>query len=252
MKNVEDAESKFFVIQELSEFMSEQMQQMQRLQLAGTLAGGIAHDLNNQLTVVLGNLELAMNHLPDGEDVFDSLRLAKTAASRCADMSRRLLYLGRGARTRMARIEMARAIIEAQQMLECLKPRHVRLLVESEVGLYIHADSTLIQQLLINLGTNAFHAMEQGGDVEIRGYLEAGRVNIMVRDHGCGIPKSLRQRIFEPFFTTRGEDGGSGLGLSTVRSIIDSHGGSLGLESVAGQGSTFLVSFPALEPEAES
>jgi signal transduction histidine kinase len=92
--------------------------------------------------------------------------------------------------------------------------------------------------------------MTKGGDLEIRAYLENGRVKITVRDTGCGIPKSLRTRIFEPFFTTRGESGGSGLGLATVRSIVAKHDGIVGLDSIPGEGSTFLLNFPALGPES--
>ncbi len=232
--------------------MSEHLQQMQRLQLAGTLAGGIAHDLNNQLTLVLGNLQLAMDRIPETYDAYDSLALARTAAGRCADMSRRLLFLGRERRKVMTRMDVAPAIIEAQQMLECVKPPHTRMTVECETGLFILGDSTQLQQVLINLGTNAFHAMPKGGDLEIRAYVEEERVNIAVQDTGCGIPASMRQQIYEPFFTTRGETGGSGLGLATVRSIVAAHGGLISLDSTPGKGSTFLLSFPHCAEPSDS
>lgn len=224
--------------------MSEYLQKMQRLHLAGTLASGIAHDLNNQLTIVLGNLDLALDHLPAGYDAHDSLEFAKTAASRCADMSRRLLYLGREKRTMMTRMDVAAAIVEARQMLECVKPPNTRMTVECETGLFMLGDPTQIQQVLINLGTNAFHAMKKGGDLEIRGYQEDERVNIKVRDTGCGIPNSLRQQIYEPFFTTHPDTGGCGLGLATVRAIVTSHGGLVGMDSTLGEGTTFLLNFP--------
>jgi two-component system cell cycle sensor histidine kinase/response regulator CckA len=229
--------------------MSEQIQHMQRLQLTGTLAGGIAHDLNNELTLVLGNLEIALDRLPDSFDAFDSLELARTAASRCADMSRRLLYLGREKRTVLTRMDVADAIAEARLMLECVKPANTRLTAGSEAGLFILGDSTEIQQVLINLGTNAFQSMKNGGDVEIRGYMEEGRVNVLVKDNGCGMTASLRKRVYEPFFTTRADAGGSGLGLSTVRSIMTSHGGLVGLDTTPGEGTTFLLNFPTYVEE---
>lgn len=229
--------------------MSIHLQQMQRLQLAGTLAAGIAHDLNNELTLVLGNLDLALGRLPAGYDACDSLELAKTAAGRCAEMSRRLLYLGRPPRA-MARMDVADALAEANKMLECVKPPNTSLTVDCEPGVFMLGDPTQIQQVLINLGTNGFHAMPHGGAVEIRGYLEEGRVNITVRDTGCGIPKSMRRKIFEPFFTTRPETGGSGLGLCTVRDIVANHCGLLGFDSEPGEGTRFLLSFPALEAES--
>ena len=217
---------------------------MQRLQLAGTLASGIAHDLNNELTLVLGNLELALDRSPGNPGAHDAIELAITAAGRCADMSRRLLYLGRNRPTAMRRIDVAASLAEAQRMLECIKPPNVRLSVECETGVSILGDATEFQQILLNLGTNAYHAMNQGGELEIRGYLEEERVNVIVRDTGCGIPASLRNRVFEPFFTTHGDTGGSGLGLSSVRTLVETHGGMIGFDSAPGQGTTFLLNFP--------
>jgi two-component system cell cycle sensor histidine kinase/response regulator CckA len=229
--------------------MSEQIQQMQRLQLAGTLASGIAHDLNNQLTLVLGNLEVAMDHLPAGYDAHGSLALAKTAASRCADMSRRLLYLGRESRNVMARMDVVEAVREAQLMLECIKPPKIRISAACEEDLFMLGDATQIQQVLINLGTNAYRAMPKGGDLEIQAYLKCRRVYLTVRDTGCGIPASLRKRIFEPFFTTHQDEGGSGLGLATVKIIVDNHGGAIGVASTPGEGTKFELSFQACKTD---
>ncbi len=231
--------------------MSEQLQQMQRLQMAGTLASGIAHDLNNQLTLVLGNIDLALDHLPAGYDAHDLLELAKTAAGRCADMSHRLLHLGRPAGVAMTRVNIAAAVIESQRMLECVKPAKTRMTIETESGLFIRGNATQIQQALINLGTNGFQAMPQGGELRIHAFHEEGRVNISVSDTGCGLPASMRQQIFEPFFTTREEQGGTGLGLASVRSIMVGHGGQLLLDSEVGKGSSFILSFPALNPLEE-
>jgi signal transduction histidine kinase len=234
--------------------MSEQIQHMQRLQLAGTVARGIAHDMNNELTLVLGNLEVALDRLPDSFEAFDFLERARTAASRCADMSHQLLTISREKRTVLARMDVAAAIAEARLMLEYVKPPNTRLAAECEAGLFILGDSAEIQQVLINLGNNAFQSMKNGGDLEIRGYLEEGRVNILVKDNGCGMSASLRKRIYEPFFTTHADTGGSGLGLATVRSIMTAHGGLVGLDTIPGEGTTFLLNFPthveepALEP----
>ena len=224
--------------------MSEQIQHMQRLQMAGTLAGGIAHDLNNQLTLVLGNIDLALDHLPAGYDAHDLLELAKTAAGRCADMSHRLLHLSRPAGSAMTRVDITAAVVEAQQMLACIKPPKIHMTVEAESGLSIYGNATQIQQTLINLGTNSFHAMPRGGELRIRAYYEHSRVNISVSDTGCGMPASMRQQVFEPFFTTRADVGGSGLGLASVRTIVKAHGGLLGLDSEPGKGTTFLLNFP--------
>jgi signal transduction histidine kinase len=226
--------------------MTDNLERMQRLHLAGTLASGIAHDLNNQLTLVLGNLEMAMDRLPAGYDAYDSLELAMTAVGRCADMSRRLLTLGTENRIKMTKMDVASAVIEAHRMLECVKPANTRMSVDTEAGLEIMGNATEIQQVLINLGTNAFYAMPQGGDLEIRAYFEEGHVCVTVKDTGCGVPQSMRQQIFEPFFTTHGETGGSGLGLATVRSIVKAHAGQIALDSTPGKGSTFILMFPLL------
>ena len=233
--------------------MSDQIQQMQRLQLAGVLAGGIAHDLNNELTIILGNIELALDHVPAGYDVCDSLENAKSAASRCADMSRRLLTVSRDRRTDMTKMDVAAAVTEARQLLEYIKPQNTRVIAETETGLFIQGNANQIQQTLVNLGTNAFSAMPKGGDLEIRACRDRdGLVNISVRDTGCGMTPSQQKRIFEPFYTTHGETGGSGLGLATVRSIVDNHDGLVGLESRVGQGTIFMMNFPAWQPLAET
>ena len=232
--------------------MSDHLQQMQRLQLAGTLAGGIAHDLNDQLTLILGNLDLAIGRLPDSFDAFDMLEHAKAAASRCADMSRRLLYLGHERPVTLVPMEVAAVVDDARRLLECIKPPNTAITANSEDALFILGDSNLIQQALLNLGTNAFHAMPHGGKIEIRAWQEDQRVNIAVRDTGCGISASLRKRIFEPFFTTHSEIGLSGLGLTTVRSIMSTHDGLVGIDSIPGKGSTFRLNFPLLALPAES
>ena len=102
-----------------------------------------------------------MDRLPEGDDTCEWLERAKTAASRCADMSRRLIHLGRETSTIMSRVDIAAALIEAQQLLECVKPRNIRVSINIQAGLFILGDATQIQQVLINLGTNAFRAMER-------------------------------------------------------------------------------------------
>ena len=232
--------------------MCEQLQQMQRLQMAGHLAGGIAHDLNNELTLILGNIELALDQLPAGYDVCDSLEYARSAASRCADMSRRLLSVSRDRRTKMTKMDVAASVIEARKLLEYIKPGGILVSCETELGLFIHGNANQIEQALVELGSNAFEAMAGGGEVEIRAYYREGAVNIAVRDTGCGMTPSLQRRVFEPFYTTHRQNGGSGLGLATVRSIVSSHEGVVGIESRVGEGTIFMLTFPAWQPEEET
>lgn len=230
--------------------MSEQIQHMQRLHLAGVLASGIAHDLNNQLTLVLGHLDLALGRLPESDPARESLDLATTAASHCAAMSQRLLRLGRKSGRIVGRIEVAGAVAESCRLLECIRPQNVRIRIDAEKGHFLHADATEFQQVLMNLAINAFQAMPAGGELHFRVCRTpepGGSIHIAVRDNGNGIPVSLRKRIFEPFFTTRTEGGGSGLGLSTAKSIVEAMGGQMALDSFPGKGSTFLLVFPADE-----
>jgi two-component system cell cycle sensor histidine kinase/response regulator CckA len=231
--------------------MCEQLQQMQRLQMAGHLAGGIAHDLNNELTLILGNLELALDQLPAGYEVCDSLEHAKSAASRCADMSRRLLSVSRDRRTSMTKMDVAASVIEARKLLEYIKPPRISVSCETELGLFIQGNVNQIEQTLLELGSNAFEAMPEGGEVEIRAYYGEGAIHIAVRDTGCGMTPSLQKRVFEPFYTTHRQTGGSGLGLATVRSIVKSHDGVLGIESRVGEGTIFMMNFPAWPEETE-
>ncbi len=222
--------------------MSEHLQQMQRLQQAGTLAGGIAHGLNNELTLILGNIELALDQLPAGYDVCDSLEHARSAASRCADMSRQLLSVSRDRRTDMTKMDVAASVIEAGKLLEYMKPPKIRVTAETEIGLFIQGNANQIRQALLELGANAFHAMGQGGELQIRASRHEGSIDIAVRDTGCGMTPSQQKRIF---------DGPSGLGLSTVQSIISDHDGLVGVESRFGQGTIFIMNFPAWQPAAE-
>jgi two-component system, cell cycle sensor histidine kinase and response regulator CckA len=224
--------------------MTDQIQHMQRLQLAGTLASGIAHDLNNELTLILGNLEVAMDRLPPGYDVQDWLDHARSAAGRCADMSRRLQDLGRASRAPLARLELMDVIDEARLLLECIKPPHITLTIEGQPKLLILGDATEIQRVFVNLGTNAFHAMPTGGTLRIKADRYLNQVYVQVEDSGCGIPVSLQKRIFEPFFTTRAELGASGLGLATVRQIMHNHAGRVTVDSKPNQGSNFILEFP--------
>ncbi len=220
--------------------MSEELQQMQRLQLAGTLAGGIAHDLNNELTLVLGNIELALDQLPAGYSVCDSLENAKSAASRCAEMSRQLLVVSRDRNTSMTKIDVAESLIGARKMLEHIKPRNTRLTTESEIGLFVDGNTNLIQHALLELGINAFKAMETGGELELRAYRHEETVNVVVRDTGHGMTPLQQKRIFQPFYVSRSEKG-----LGRVQAIVRAHKGLVGVESRAGEGTIFMLNFPS-------
>jgi signal transduction histidine kinase len=222
--------------------MSEHIQQLQQLQMAGYLAGGIGHELNNQLTVILGSLEMALDQLPAGFEAGDALEHAKAAASRCADLSRHLVSVSRDRRSDMTKMDIAASVIEARKLLEYIKPAKIRVSTETEIGLFITGNQNQIRQALLELGTNAFSAMEEGGDLEFRAYRHEDIINVAVRDTGCGMTPSAQRRIFESLYVS---------GLATVQRIVAGHDGLFGLESRIGEGTVFLMGFPAWQPEPE-
>ncbi len=223
--------------------INEQIQHMQRLQLAGQLAGGIAHELNNQLTLILGNLELALDQLPAGDNACESLEGARSAAGRCADMSRQLVTVSRQRRADKTKMDFAAAVIEARKLLEYIRPPKVRVTTETEIGLLMNGNEMQIRHALLELGINAFHAMEQGGELLFHAYRAEDSVCLAAQDNGCGMTPSAQRRIFESLYAS---------GLSTVQSIIAEHDGFFGLETRVGEGAIFLMSFPAADYPATS
>jgi signal transduction histidine kinase len=227
--------------------MKEQLQHMQRLQLAGTLAGGIAHDLNDQLTLVIGGLELALERTHHSDKAFETLELARNAAGRCADISRRLQDFGRRRKV-MERVDLGEVAEEAGQMLDYVKPISTYSTVVAEPDVCILGNRDEILQLFINLGLNGFQAMNGPGRIDIGVVQWDGKARITVCDNGRGIPKSISRKIFQPFFTTRSESGAGGLGLTTVRTIVMAHAGHITVNSRPDRGTAFIIDFPAWRP----
>lgn len=222
--------------------MSDHIQHLERLQMAGYLAGGIGHELNNQLTVILGSLEMALDQLPASYRAGDALENAKTAAGRCADLSRHLVSISRDQRSDMTKMDIAAAVIEARKLLDYVKPAKIRVSTETEIGLFITGNQNQIRQALLELGTNAFSAMEDGGDLEFRAYRHEDIINVAVRDTGCGMTPSAQRRIFESLYAS---------GLASVQQIVSCHDGLFGLESRVGEGTVFRMGFPAWQPEPD-
>jgi len=238
-----------------------QLFQSQKMEAMGTLATGIAHDFNNLLTVMLLNAEEALEAAPEGSSLRTSLGEIRMSGLRAAEVIRQIMTFGRKSPGARSLIDLGVMTTEAAAMLRRGLPRHISLTVSSLDHLPpIEADPTQIQQVLINLGTNAAQAMaEQGGSLEISGQritipaekppphpdLGPGDyVCLCVRDEGCGIDEATLKRIFDPFFTTKSPGQGTGLGLSIVHGIMRLHHGSILVESRPGQGSTFRLYFP--------
>jgi len=224
---------------------SDGMQQGQRLELIGALTGGIAHDLNNQLMVILNHLDVCLRDLDPENSARASLSVIQRAAVRCADMTARLLRFSRKSEPLLKSTQLAEVLEETERFLRGVMPASIKLCFCKRANLpTVCADATQIQQVLVNLSVNARDAMPNGGRLEIRAHADGDFVVLSVSDTGAGIPPELRQKIFEPFFTTRGETGGTGLGLAMVAAIVQSHKGSIDVSSAPGAGTNFRIKLP--------
>ena len=234
--------------------LEERMRRSGKMEAVGRLAGGVAHDLNNLLTPILGYGELlAADPGLDGErrsSVDEILR-----AGLCArDLVRQLLAFGRRQTLQFQPVDLSERVDGFVGLLRRTIPESVEIRTELSVGLPpVKADPGQLEQILMNLAVNAADAMPAGGLLSLETALagrggpdgEAGAfVRLRVRDTGAGMDAETRERAFEPFFSTKGERG-SGLGLATVHGIVQQHGGSISLESEPGQGSCFEILLPA-------
>jgi len=247
-----------------------QLRESQKLEAVGTLAGGIAHDFNNILAAILGNVALAREELAPAHPATVNLEQVQKAASRARSLVQQILAFSRRQPQHLSIRPLAPLIRETAGLLRATLPAGAALeLVLAEEPLLILSDATQIQQVLVNLCTNAWHALPDGvGRIEIglaaaelesgtlrTGSLAAGSyAHLWVRDNGSGMDKATSARIFEPFFTTKAVGEGTGLGLSVVHGIVTTHLGSITVESEPGLGSTFHLYFPrawhsdAIEP----
>ncbi|MHB8789713.1 MAG: hybrid sensor histidine kinase/response regulator [Desulfobulbaceae bacterium] len=247
--------------------LEEELYQARKMEAIGTLAGGIAHDFNNILTSVLGYAELLRDDIIKGRAATDKVDKVIKGALRARDLVRQILTFSRRTMQKPLPLKPHLIISESLKLLRSSLPAtiEIRQNIDKE-GRMIVADPTKLQQVLMNLCTNALQAMEnQKGvltvhllDMELSCHdllsdknLKPGAyVELSVSDTGCGIEDTNLKRIFEPYFTTRGHGKGCGLGLSLVHGIVRDHNGLIKVESEVGKGSTFRVYFPAVREAA--
>jgi PAS domain S-box-containing protein len=238
----------------------------QRMESIGTLAGGIAHDLNNVLSPILMAVGLLRKQVDDarGRRILETL---DTSAQRGADMIRQILTFARGAEGERVPLQPGHLIREMQKIADETFPKSISVRADVADGLWIvSGQATPLQQVLMNLCVNARDAMPHGGALSLVAENvsldeRAARSNpkarpgpyvlIKVADTGSGIPPDVMDRIFDPFFSTKGLGHGTGLGLSTTLSIVESHGGFIDVYTEVGRGSAFNVYLPALPAGAE-
>lgn len=246
------------------EQLENQLQQAQKMESLGTLAGGIAHDFNNILGVIIGSSELlAMTNAVEASSR-EVLGNILAASQRAKDLVRQILAFSRHAKQEKILLNLKAIITETFEFLRASIPATIELRrqLDPRVGM-IMADPTQMQQILMNLCTNAAHAMEATGgvlkvelsnatldqrDARFDADLEPGKyVRLTVSDTGHGIDPQILQRIFDPYFTTKEKGKGTGLGLAVVHGIVKSHGGAIDVFSELGNGTRFEVLFPAIE-----
>ncbi|MGC8811700.1 MAG: PAS domain S-box protein, partial [bacterium] len=244
-----------------------QLIQAQKMEAIGTLAGGIAHDFNNILSAIIGYTELASLELPPESKALPNLQFALKASQRAKELVKQILTFSRYSDQSKKPLPIAPLIKETVKLLRASLPAtiEIRQCIENYQGI-VNANPTQIHQILMNLCTNAAHAMRsKGGVLEISlntlRVSEQNRaqfpdlplgsyVQLTVKDDGEGMPPEILGKIFDPYFTTKKVGEGTGLGLAVVHGLVKNHGGSISVKSELGQGSVFNIFLPLLsEPE---
>lgn len=251
--------------------MEMELRQIQKMQAIGTLAGGIAHDFNNILSAIVGYAELARIHVPSAGSTSSDLLLNNLegilkSAGRAKDLVRRILSFSSHHDGDLQPVELSTLLVDTISMLRAMIPKSI--IIEHKLNptaSTILANVTQLQQVFMNLGTNAYHAMRrEGGRLTFSlqdTYIHAGDIQfarldlqpgeylkVSVTDTGCGMDRKTAERIFDPYFTTKKDEGGTGLGLAMVHGIVTGHQGHISVSSQVMKGTTFHLYFPKLHP----
>jgi two-component system, cell cycle sensor histidine kinase and response regulator CckA len=236
-----------------------QLQQAKKMEALGVMAGGVSHDFNNILNIVLAATDAAQANMAAGKDATEDLESIEHAVLRAAALTRKLLYISKNDSLGREKLDLNEAVRGFVSSTKRILPENVNFtFLPSSEALPLHAERTFIDQSLMNLVTNALYAMPQGGSLTIATRIttisgsglthgitirEGTYAHLRVLDTGSGIPADALPRIFEPFFTTKGV-AGTGLGLAVVYGGIRQHGGYVSAESVVGRGTVFHLFFP--------
>ncbi len=245
--------------------LEQQYRQAQKMESIGRLAGGVAHDFNNMLQVVLGNAELAIRELPKESPLRDSLIEIERAAERSAVLTQRLLGFARKQTARPRVMDLNESILGILDMLHRLISEEIDLVWKPGSELWsVHLDPTQLDQILANLLVNAHDAIGGVGSVTVetanktideaycsyhQGFAPGEYAMLAVSDNGCGMDKETLAHIFEPFYTTKEMGKGTGLGLATIYGIVKQNGGFINVYSEPGQGTTFKIYLPRSQDE---
>ncbi|MGD9210709.1 MAG: ATP-binding protein, partial [Desulfobacteraceae bacterium] len=245
------------------ELLEQQLRQAQKMEAIGTLAGGIAHDFNNILSAIIGFTELTLEDIGTDDILKDNLQEVLIACGRAKDLISQILTFSRHSEKELKPIILSTVAKEIAKLLRATLPSTIEIKQIFSTDKKILGDATQLHQLIMNLSTNAAHAMQKSGGIlslsimEINTDMDAAshltelqpgkHLKLEISDTGHGISKSLIERIFDPFFTTKKQGEGTGLGLSVVHGIVRSHHGAIRVESQEGVGTSFRVYFPITE-----
>ncbi len=249
--------------------LEKKLHQAQKMEAIGTLAGGIAHDFNNILSVILGYTDLLKNKRSDDSHLVNSLEQIGRAGIRAKNLVSQILAFSRQNAKELVSIRPDMIINEALELLRASIPTTIQINTEIKNCGSIIADPTELHQIVMNLGTNAYHAMrDKGGKLNIKldsvflelvdakalsDSLHVGEyLRLEINDTGQGIDKATQLKIFDPYFTTKKKGDGTGLGLAVVHGVVRSFGGHISVYSELGQGTTFIIYFPKAKHDADA
>ncbi len=243
--------------------LEKQIQKSQKLKALGTMAGGIAHDFKNILTPILGFSNMALQKMNSSNSSYKYIEEINNAAQRAKEIIDQILRFSRESETKPKQVYLHVIVEEALKLLQSFIPSTIEIKRDIDTSCEkVLADSTKIHEVIINLCTNALHAMEDTGGVltielnQVHIDRDKARINhelkeqdyvrLTITDTGIGMSKEIKERIFDPFFTTKEVDKGTGLGLSVVHGIIKDHNGAISVTSTKGEGSTFTIYLPVI------
>ncbi|MCH2209139.1 MAG: response regulator [Lentisphaerales bacterium] len=237
--------------------LKDQLLQSQKMEAVGQLAGGLAHDFNNQLGGIIGSAEL-IKYNTDHEKILKYTDMILNAAQSSANLTKQLLAFARKGKETSIPVDLNKTIKQITQLLQRSMDKKIDIIHQFEdMNSFTIGDPSQLENAMLNIAINASHAMPEGGTLTLSTSIQeiaAGEVNtliagpyavVKISDTGTGMTQEVKERIFEPFFTTKGKDKGTGLGLSATYGAIQQHSGAITVDSELGQGSTFTMYLPA-------
>ncbi|WP_289021166.1 ATP-binding protein [Desulfobacter postgatei] len=248
----------------------EYLRQAQKMESIGNLAGGIAHDFNNLLFPIIGMSELLLEDLPEESLEYKNIEVILEAGKRGRDLVQQILSFSRRSEKKKNPVRLQQILKEALKLSRSTIPSSIQINqdIQEDCG-WVMADSVQLHQIVINLITNAYHAVDQSdgkinvqlkelcvttNDLSPKLNSDGRYVMLRISDNGCGIEESIKNKIFDPYFTTKDKHKGTGLGLALVYGIVQDHGGDILVDSKVGEGTVFSIYLPLLEglPETEA